>query len=324
MDIHQQKSAVALLSVASNTVLVVLKVLTGVAIGSVSVISEGIHSGVDLFAAIIALFAVRMVRHPADQRHPFGHGKMENLSGTIEALLIFVAAGWIISEAIQKLWNPQPLEATTWGCAVMLVSTVVNIIVSHRLFKVGRATQSVALQADAWHLRTDVYTSFGVMLAMAAIGGGKLIRPDCNLDWLDPVAAMVVALLIIKAAYHLTVESARDLLDISLAPEEESWMRAFIAGHYPAVKGYHHLRTRKAGADRFVEFHLVVNPRMSVEKSHQLAESITQGIRHQFPGTTVTVHIEPCNGYCSSNCRANCLMSAEEQRAVRAHKNKSA
>ena len=138
MDAQLRKSRVALLSVISNTALVVGKLVIGLLIGSVSVISEAIHSAVDLVAAVIALFSVRRSGLPADEDHPFGHGKIENISGTVEALLIFLAAGWIIFEAVEKLMTPGPLEDTGWGIAVMFVSAVVNIIVSQMLFKVGR------------------------------------------------------------------------------------------------------------------------------------------------------------------------------------------
>ena len=150
---NKQKSNVALLSVISNTSLVILKLIVGVMIGSVSVISEAIHSGVDLLAAIIALFAVRKSAKPADEDHPFGHDKVENISGTVEALLIFLAAGWIIFEAVKKLIEPEPLDEAGWGIAVMLLSVAANIFVSKKLFSVGEETDSVALKADAWHLR---------------------------------------------------------------------------------------------------------------------------------------------------------------------------
>ena len=206
----------ALLSVGSNSLLIVLKIVVGMMIGSVAVISEAIHSGVDLIASLIAFFAVRASGRAADERHPYGHGKYENVSGTVEAVLIFVAAGWIIYEAVGRLIDPEPVEMPVWGVAVMLVSAIVNIIVSSRLFKVGKETDSVALQADAWHLRTDVYTSLGVMTGLLVIWIVGLIDPDINLHWLDPVVAIAVALLIVKAAVDLLREAARDLVDVSL------------------------------------------------------------------------------------------------------------
>lgn len=293
MDITRQKTGVAWLSVASNSTLVALKLVVGISIGSVSVISEALHSGVDLVAAVIALFAVRASGKPADEDHPFGHGKFENLSGTIEALLIFAAAAWIIWEAYRRLvQGGQALEHAFWGAALMLLSVAANLFVSARLFHVGRLTDSVALVADAWHLRTDVWTSAGVMTALGVVWLGQAIW-GVDLSWIDPVAALGVALLIIHAAYQLTRQAARDLLDVTLPPEEEQWIRDYLDTYAAPVHGYHHLRTRKAGATRFVEFHLWVDPQMSVEVSHALGDRLVAAIKEQFPGTRVIVHVEP-------------------------------
>ncbi|MEN6375455.1 MAG: cation diffusion facilitator family transporter [Smithella sp.] len=169
----------ALLSVISNSALVTMKFVVGLVIGSVSIISEAIHSGVDLLASIIALFSVKTSSKPADKNHSFGHGKIENISGTVESLLIFAAAGWIIYEAFQKISKPAPIDNLGWGIGVMLTSSVVNIIVLQRLFKIGRETNSIALQADAWHLRTDVYTSAGVMIGLVLMWCGQLFFPAC-------------------------------------------------------------------------------------------------------------------------------------------------
>ena len=181
MDLRNSKVNAARLSVLSNTSLVVMKIAVGFLIGSVSIISEAIHSGVDLLASLITTFSVSKSDMPADVEHPFGHGKVENISGTLEALLIFLAALWIIYEAIRKLLDPEPIEYVSWGVGVMSISALVNIVVSRMLFRVARETDSVALAADGWHLRTDVYTSAGVMASLALIGLGHLISPAANL-----------------------------------------------------------------------------------------------------------------------------------------------
>ncbi len=317
MEIQREKASVAWLSVISNTGLVTGKLVIGSFIGSVSVISEAIHSGVDLLAAIIALIAVKTSGKPADADHPYGHGKYENLSGTIEALLIFFAAGMIIWKAIEKIISKEGLEGEVgWGVGVMLVSALVNIIVSNRLFKVGIATDSVALQADAWHLRTDVYTSAGVMAGLAIIWvGDKFWHVD--LHWVDPIAALLVALLIIKAAIELTIQAARDLMDVSLPPEEEASLREFIKGFYPTVRNFHHLRTRKSGPNRFVDAHILVDKVMTVERSHEIADKISTEIKTRFPGTTVTLHIEPCDASCKPVCVSECLLRDDERKALR-------
>jgi cation diffusion facilitator family transporter len=314
---NRRKSNVALLSVISNSSLVILKLVVGLLIGSVSVISEAIHSGVDLLAAIIALFAVKKSGKPADEDHPFGHGKVENISGTVEALLIFLAAGWIIFESVKKLRNPEPMDDAWLGVAVMLISVMANIIVSKNLFKVGKETESIALMADAWHLRTDVYTSLGVFGGLAVIFAGGLILPGADLRWVDPVAAIGVALLIIRAAYHLTVESARDLVDVGLPPEELDDLRRHIRVFAPTIRGFHRLRTRKAGSCRFVEFHIRVDPSMSVDESHRIADMITCSIKQHYPGTTVTIHIEPCNCALAKEGSCGCLLSDQEKKYLK-------
>jgi cation diffusion facilitator family transporter len=310
----KRRQSVALLSVCSNTLLIVLKVAVGLLIGSVSVISEAIHSGVDLLAAVIAFFAVRKADQPPDESHPFGHGKFENISGAVEALLIFAAGGWIILESVDKLLHPAPLQAVSWGVGVMAVSAIVNLFVSRSLFRVGRETQSIALLADAWHLRTDIYTSAGVMLGLALISLGERLWPGTPLHWIDPVTAIAVAVLILRAAYSLTVQSARDLVDSSLPPEEERWIRRSIEEFVSrGVKGCHRLRTRKSGADRFVEFHMLVDPEMSVRDSHQLAEQLSKRIETHFAQTNVLVHVEPCDGSCPDHCLEGCLVPEQER-----------
>jgi len=314
---NKRKSNVAMLSVISNSSLVILKLAVGLIIGSVSVISEAIHSGVDLLAAIIALFAVRKSGKPADDDHPFGHGKVENISGTVEALLIFLAAGWIIFEAVEKLRNPEPIDEAWLGIAVMLTSVLANIIVSKRLFLVGRETESVALLADAWHLRTDVYTSLGVFGGLVVILAGGFFYPGVDLRWVDPVAAIGVALLIIKAAYHLTIESARDLVDAGLPAQEVDDVAKHIKSFAPTIRGFHRLRTRKAGASRFVEFHIRVDASMSVDESHRIADMITCSIKQHYPGTTVTIHIEPCNCTMAKDGSCGCLLSENERQELK-------
>lgn len=316
MDFAQRKARAAWISVISNTALVVSKLGIGLLMGSVSVVSEAIHSGIDLIAAGIALFAVKSATKPADKEHPYGHGKIENLSGTIEAVLILAAAAWIVYQAVHKLIVSSPLEMAGLGVVVMGVSATANVFVSRMLFRVGKETDSIALQADAWHLRTDVWTSAGVMVGLAVIMLSRWLFPAWDLWWLDPVAAIAVALLIVRAALGLTRQSLRDVMDESLPEEEQRW----IADHMrlvPGVFGFHGLRTRKAGAQRFVEFHLLVDRGLSVEASHKLSHNVSDAIEHRFGGASVTVHVEPCDGSCPADCLAGCRLDPHQQEAVR-------
>jgi cation diffusion facilitator family transporter len=258
----------------------------------VSVISEAIHSGVDLIAAGIALSAVRASGKPADQEHPFGHGKIENISGAIEALLIFLAAGWIIVEAAQRLMHREAMESALPGVLVMAASATANFFVSRALFRVGKETDSIALQADGWHLRTDVWTSAGVMCGLLVIKLTRLLIPSVDLWWLDPIVAIAVAMLIVKADWELTTASLRDVLDTSLPPDELKVIEGLVRAH-PATRGYHRLSTRRAGPERFIEFHLFVDGASTVDDSHRATDELTASIREKLPGARVTIHVEP-------------------------------
>lgn len=303
---NKQKSRVAALSVASNSTLVIFKLIVGVYTGAVSILSEAIHSSVDLIAALIAFFAVRASGKPADEKHTFGHGKFENLSAAIEGLLIFVAAGWIIFESTHKLIFPEPVQNLQWGIIVMGVSAITNIIVSRKLFKVGKETDSAALMADGWHLRTDVWTSAGVAGGLAVYMIGHKIFPELNLNWIDPVIAMGVAGLIIKAAWELTSEAVTYLLDASLPAEEEKTITHIIDQMSPQVMNFHNFKTRKAGSERFVEFHLVVDQNLSVKMAHDICDDITAKIKTVYPKTEVMIHTEPCLSECGGICLGTC------------------
>jgi cation diffusion facilitator family transporter len=196
-----RKQKVAMLSIYSNTTLVVLKLAVGITMMSVSVLSEAIHSMIDLIAAVIANYSVRKSAIPADKDHAYGHGKYENYAGVIEALLIFFAALLIIYEALQRLFSKAAVEFLWAGIAVMGISVVVNLLVSRQLMKVGKEEDSMALIADGMHLRTDVYTSLGVFL-------GLILIVVTGIEELDAIVAIGVAILIMKAAYGLTKESS--------------------------------------------------------------------------------------------------------------------
>jgi cation diffusion facilitator family transporter len=293
MSQQTRKVAVARLSVLSNTLLVVGKLAIGLVIGSVSVLSEAIHSGVDLLAAAIAFFAVRESGRPEDEQHAFGHGKVENLSALAEAILIFVAAAWIVYEAVHKLVEPAPIDAAWAGVLVMGASSAVNVYVSQRLFAVARETESSALEADAWHLRTDVYTSVGVMVGLGLVWLGGLLVSEKSVMWLDPVVAMIVACFIVRAAWHLSRDAIRDLMDTQLPPNELEAIAECLGSIKGPLYSYHGLKTRRAGPTRFVELHLEVPNTLSVEEAHLVADEVEQSIQNRLRSASVTTHVEP-------------------------------
>jgi divalent metal cation (Fe/Co/Zn/Cd) transporter len=316
--LFESKTGAAVLSVASNATLIILKIVAGIAIGSVSVVSEAIHSSVDLLAAIMALFAVRVSGKPADESHHFGHYKIENVSGTVEALLIFAAAMWIVWEAVHKLINGVHLENPGWGVAVMAFSALANIVVSRQLLKVSKRTGSLALEADAAHLTTDVVTSAGVMagLAMVMLGNWILERVVPAAGWLlyssglivvavkqdsasilDPVVAIAVAMLICRAAWNITHKSFVDLLDRSLPADEcriiEATIDTVLASHEEFILSYHNVRSRKAGHQRYVDLHLEVEGTLTVEQAHALCDHLEVEVEKALPNTELVVHLEP-------------------------------
>jgi cation diffusion facilitator family transporter len=289
------KEKTARLSIISNTGLLILKFVVGIAIGSVSIISEAIHSSMDLVAAVIAFFAVRKSAEPPDHEHTFGHGKFEDISGLVEAMLIFAAAVIIIYESAKKLLGEAPehltMELLFAGIAVMGFSALVNWYVSKRLMKVAKQTESIALESDAWHLRTDVYTSLGVF------SGLVLIRLT-GITLFDPLFAIGVAIVIIKAAYDLTKRSLSDLIDRSLPEKDEMRIKGIICEHARDYAGFHELKTRRAGPEIFIDFHLVMPKNLSVEQAHDFEDHLEADLKLEYPRSTITIHVEPCNEGC--------------------------
>lgn len=298
-EVQQAKARAATVSIMSNSILIILKLVVGIMMQSVSVISEAVHSGLDLVAAIIAWFSVRESGKPADDEHRFGHGKIENVAGTIEAVLIFGAAIYIIWEAGKKLLTGHvEIESLGAGAVVMGVSSLANYLVSRYLLNVAVKTDSVALEADAMHLRTDVYTSLGVLGGLAAI---KLT----GIAMLDPIIAIVVALMIVKAAWDLTRTAFFHILDVKLPDDEEALIHEVMERYRGSFIEYHKLRTRKSGHTRHIDMHLVVPKQMTVEAGHALSHQISADIEGCLAYSHILVHIEPCPGECE-NCAVKC------------------
>jgi cation diffusion facilitator family transporter len=293
------KTSAAGLSILSNSLLVALKLTVGVIMGSVSVISEGVHSTVDLIAAIIAFFSIRAAAKPADEEHEFGHGKIENISGTIEALLIFLAAILIIYEAIVKIINRAQPEFLTLGIGIMAFSAVANFFVSRRLHRIAQSTDSIALEADAWHLTTDVYTSLGVF-------AGLVIVRLTHWYILDPIIAIGVALLIIRAAWNITRKSISGLVDMRLPQSEEDIITTSITEHLGEITGFHELRTRKAGSQRYIDLHLVLPKSVTLEEAHRLCDHLEGDIKNKLSNGLVTIHCEPCEQGEDGSCPPEC------------------
>ncbi|HLJ57480.1 MAG TPA: cation diffusion facilitator family transporter [Chthonomonadaceae bacterium] len=281
-----RKRRAALLAIGCNSALVSAKLGVGILSGSVGVLSEAVHSGTDLVASIIAFLSVRASDTPPDAEHPFGHGKIEGVSGLIEALLIGLAGCYIIYEAVMKLVNRHaPAPAVDAGLAAMAVSAIVSFLLSRHLSRVAAETDSLALQADAEHIGADVRTSVGVFIGLA------LVRVT-HLTWLDPAAGICVALLVLFTAYTVARHAMQPLLDARLPPEEELRIKN-ILDNDARVLGYHKLRTRKSGSQRHADVHVLLNDDSTLLEAHALAEELEDEIRITLPDIQINIHIEP-------------------------------
>ncbi|MDR0271104.1 cation diffusion facilitator family transporter [Paenibacillus sp.] len=279
-------SKTAFLSVLSNTFVVLLKLVIGIVTGSVAVISEAIHSVLDLVASLIAFFSVRLSSRSADKNHPYGHGKVENISGTIETMLIFVAGIWIIYECVHKILNPTTIEFPFLAIAVMVVGAGVNFIVSRKVKKAADKFHSVAMKSNALHLLTDVFTSLGVAI-------GLLLATLTGWTILDPIIGIVLAIYIMREAYKLMKESFPPLLDARLTEEEEGEILRVIELFKERYIEIHDFRTRRSGPEEYVDFHLVTPSTMDVLTAHQLCDEIEQTIKAVFERAQILIHVEP-------------------------------
>lgn len=279
------KRKTAWISVFSNTLLVCLKLFVGIYVGAVSLISEAAHSAIDLLAALIALYAVRKSTQPPDKEHAYGHGKFENLSSAIEAILIIIAAVVIVYEAINKFSNLVEHEFLEYGIIIMIISIVVNYLVSRRLIKVAKMTSSQALEADGLHLQADLWTSAGVLVGLAAMKVTGWL-------WLDPVIAILVAVIIFKAGYKMTVESTNELTDMRLPVDDEKIIKDILTNHV-AVVGFHRLRTRRSGAYRLLDVHIILDKNMPLLKVHEICDQLEGQIKEAMEMCDVVIHAEP-------------------------------
>jgi len=281
------KSGAAGLSVVSNSLLIAMKVAVGALTGSIAIITEAVHSLIDLMASVIALTSVRKADEPADVEHPYGHEKLENLAAAIEGMLILVGAGVIIFEATRRLANAAEVDLVGLGIAVMAVSGIVNFCISAFLYRQARLLDSPALEGDAAHLRTDAFTSIGVL-------GGLVLVEVTGDSAFDAIAALAVAVAIVVSGLRIITRSSRVLVDEALPPDEMDLIEAAIAtSRPPEVAGYHKLRARRAGSRRYVDLHVQFRSGTSLERAHSLAHEMRAAIETELPAADVLIHVEP-------------------------------
>jgi cation diffusion facilitator family transporter len=282
-----RKSRAAGLSIVSNSALIVLKVVAGILTGSIALITEAIHSAIDLVASAVAFWSVRKAEQPADEDHLYGHAKVENLAAALEGVLIVFGAGLIIYESVRRLGDPPHLESLGIGIGVIALSVVVNVAVSTWLYSQARATDSPALEGDAAHLRTDAMTSTGVLI-------GLVLVQATGAEVLDPIVALVVAGAIIFSGVRIVNRSSRVLVDEALPPDEPEQIRSAIQSNgAPEIHGYHKLRARRAGSRRYIDLHVQFKSGTSLERAHALSHDLSRSIESRIREADVLIHLEP-------------------------------
>ncbi|HYH40708.1 MAG TPA: cation diffusion facilitator family transporter [Burkholderiales bacterium] len=276
----------AWLSIGAATLIICLKAAAYWVTNSVGLLSDALESVINLVAAIVALIVLTVAARPADEDHPYGHDKAEYFSSGVEGGMILLAAIGIAVAAIERMLNPRPVEHLALGVTISIVASLINFGVARVLMKAGREHESITLEADAHHLMTDVWTSIGVVIGIAAIavtGWGLL----------DPIVALLVAANITWTGIHLVRRSILGLMDTALPEEELGVIREALESYRAQGIEYHALRTRRSGPRRFVSMHLLVPGAWTVQRGHDLVERIEAQIHEQLSNTTITVHLEP-------------------------------
>jgi len=281
------RSRPATVSIGSNTALILLKVIAGSITGSVAILTEAMHSSIDLVASLVAYVSIRKADEPADETHPYGHEKMENLAAAVEGMLILVGSGVIVFEAIRRLAQGGHVEKLGFGIAVVAASMVVNLAVSTYLFRRARVHDSPALEGDAAHLRTDAVTS-------AAVLGGLILVQATGEEWVDSAVALAVAAVILVTGIRLLTRSGRVLVDEALPAHELEAIVETVRSFGPqGVAGFHKLRARRAGARRHVDMHVQFRAGTTLEAAHRTAHQLQDAIAERVAHADVLIHLEP-------------------------------
>jgi cation diffusion facilitator family transporter len=281
------KPGAARISIVSNSALILLKLVAGAVTGSIAILTEAIHSSIDLLASFVAFFSVRKADEPADADHMYGHEKIENLAAAIEGMLVLVGGGVIIYEATRRLVVGSSVDSLGFGIAAIAISAVVNLGVSTYLYRRASMFDSPALESDASHLRIDALTSLAVLVGLVLVEITGVVE-------LDSVVALVVAGAIIYAGIRILTRSSRVLVDEALPQEELDIVRDVIASYGgDELVGFHKLRGRRAGSARHIDLHVQFAPGTTLERAHAITHEVQDTIRDRIRSADVLVHIEP-------------------------------
>ncbi|WP_035055541.1 cation diffusion facilitator family transporter [Desulfuromonas sp. TF] len=281
------KIRAARVSIAAATGLALLKMLTGLMTGSMAVLASAVDSLLDILMSGVNYLAIRQAEQPADESHPFGHGKFETVATFVQALFIALSGSWIIFESVRRLIRGVHLSSPGGGVIVLLFSTAASWLLGRYLRRIARQTDSPALKADSLHFSMDVYTN----LALVA---GLTVVSFFEIPWLDPILSILVALYILTEALRLVRHSLGEVLDEKLPEQINQEVARLIEAHHGNMLDFHKLRTRRAGSQKIMDFHLTVCKHLSVEEAHAIADHLEKRIKEEIRGSDVTIHIEPC------------------------------
>jgi cation diffusion facilitator family transporter len=281
------RSGAAKLALVVVICLIIIKVVVSFISNSISITAQAADSFLDIFSIGITVIAVRMSVTPADEEHPFGHGKMEGVSALVQAFLVLGAGGFIIYSAIQRIILKEVIKPDS-GMIVMIISIIASYFLSRHLRRVAKATESSAIDASAQNISADVYSAAGVLLGLLAV---RLTQWEI----LDPIIALIMAGFVLKAGYSVVIRAFRELTDYSLPKEEQEILNNCIREHFTQLVDFHAVRSRRAGSERFVDLHLVMPRDVTVEDAHRMCDHLEKDIKTKLPNSSITIHVEPCN-----------------------------
>ncbi len=280
---------IAAISLATTICLLSLKLVVGVISGSIAVLSDAIDSGTDVVGGTAALISVRIAARPADEDHPYGHGKVESISASVAATVVTIGGGFVVFQAVRRLVAGSPEINVGLGLPPMLIAAVANLVIAYYMRQEARRARSLALASEATHLQTNVIQAAAVIAGLALVG-------ISGLRLFDALVALGLAVYMGWAAVHLARAALAEVMDVALPDDDLRAIHDVLVAHQDEIRGFHRLRSRKAGPIRHVDMHLLVDPQRTVEEVHAVCDQIEHEISEGLPGTTVTIHMEPDDG----------------------------
>ena len=304
------RSGAAKLALGVVISLIILKVIVSIISRSISITAQAADSFLDLFSIGITVIAVRMSVAPADEGHPFGHGKVEGVSALVQAFLVLGAGAFIIYSAIQRIINHTEIKPDA-GIVMMVISIIASYFLSRHLRRVAKATESTAIDASAQNISADVYSAAGVLLGLLAVH-------ITHWEILDPIIALIMVGFVLKAGYYVVIRAFRELTDYSLPKEEQEILNNCIREHFTQLVSYHAVRSRRAGSERFVDLHMVMPRDVTVEDAHKMCDHLEKDIKDKLPNSNVTIHVEPCDDSDCIRCEITVcdLRNVKEKKAT--------